>query len=103
MADIDVRVYKTSDGEFHVFPPVVALKQGVDNLNVINSSDEDLAWNAPAGAFNNTDPDGDFVGKGKSKKGANKAATKGAYSYAVFMLGSGKKAKGNSDPMIIVE
>ena len=105
MANLTVHVYKDSDGEFRVHPPLVILQTGAggDKLEVSNHTEEDLFWSAPVGAFDANHPHGNGVGKRQKKLSQNGAAAAGSYPYVVYMLQSGKKAKGNSDPMIIVE
>jgi len=111
-------VYKDSDDEFRVFPPVIVLGAGApgnnpDKFQLINTTDEDLIWHVGPGAFNAGGPTNEGVdkkkppqggGNPKPGKGAEYAPVEdGSYSYVVIMLGSGKKAKGNSDPVIIID
>ena len=110
MADVNVHVYKDSDGEFRVYPPVITLRlkdpgnaNKPDELNIVNHTDEGIVWAAPVGAFDPADPYGEAIGKNKPKKSKTAINAAGLYPFTVFMLQSGKKAKGNSDPMIIVE
>lgn len=98
------------NSEFLVWPPIVELEQG-DSLEIVNTTAEDLAWAVPAGAFG-PDAWAEAVqkrgGKGHTPKqvpprGGNQSATPGPYEYQIVMLKSGKKAKGNSDPMVIID
>jgi hypothetical protein len=94
------------DGEFFVDPPVVTLKfrsrGDADTLKLSNRTDESLVWNvedaAPFGA-----PVLELIKKGKVShvKSAKKAP--GTYAYQVLLVKSGEKARGNSDPVIIIE
>jgi len=102
MGNVNVHVYKNSDGEFQVYPPVVVVSLGNnDTVTLVNHADEDLGWLAPKGLFTTTVSHHDEVGKGGGKK-AKAVKKEGAYNHMVLME-SGKKAKGNSDPVIIVE
>jgi len=107
-------VYVDSDLEYRVYPPVVVLEEHAgnppvkDNFELVNLTDDDLIWGIGPGAFNQ--PNGGSVGgplNGKGKAGSTSGPqapnSKGAYSYAVVSPKSGKKAKGNSDPVIIID
>jgi hypothetical protein len=106
---LKVHVYQDSDGEFRVFPPVVVLTgraaANTDDLTVVNHTGEDLIWNVPAGPFDPANSHAETVGKGGGKSAAPQNARQAdvATPYVIFMLQSGKKATGNSDPVIIVE
>ena len=94
------------DGEFFVDPPVVTLKfrpsGGADTLKLSNRTDEDLIWNledpSPFGA-----PILELVKKGRVSADRKAKKAPGTYSYQVLLVRSGRKAKGNSDPVIIIE
>jgi hypothetical protein len=104
-----VHIYKDSDGEFRVYPPVVVLGGDAnasltDDLTLVNHTEEDLLWYVPPGPFDAANPHSEPVKKGgKSASAKNALKVDVATTYAVFMIQSGKKAKGNSDPVIIVE
>jgi hypothetical protein len=92
------------DGKFIVDPPVVRLKlrkSGADRLKLSNDTNEDLIWN-----LENPEAFGaPILEIVKSKKASKEktARTIGEYPYQVLMIRSGKKGKGNSDPVIIIE
>lgn len=103
-----IHVYKDSDGESRVFPAVLVIQgngnaANTDEVELINHTDEDLFWTVPAGVFDvvaHNEP----ISKGMASAAAKKArAASVAANYVVYMLGSGKKAKGNSDPVLIIE
>jgi hypothetical protein len=93
------------DGEFFVDPPAVELEFKLgnpDELKLINRTNEDLVWRVEdATAF------GAAVLEIVQKKKISPAKTvqnvSGVFEYQVLMIKSGKKAKGNSDPVIIIE
>jgi hypothetical protein len=91
--------------EFFVIPPVIDLEfkgGNGDELKLQNKTDEDLLWVvSDAIAFGNA------VQEIVAAKGTSTAKTaqnvSDLFEYQVLMLKSGKKAKGNSDPVIIIE
>lgn len=106
----NVWVYKNTDGEYRVFPPAVVLK-GNEELEITNTTDEDLEWWVK-------DQNSDALNPKRGKVGKHKKTTKGeagkakphneptAYPYIVEMTladATKEKAKGNSDPVIIIE
>ena len=105
----ETKVYVVArDGEFFVFPPAIVLTDD-DVLKIMNMTKEDLAFVVPT-----NDPFGTDVCDVVKKKGSNqphggRQVAKGqkqkpdVYTYQITMLQSGKKAKGNSDPMIIID
>lgn len=104
-----IHVYKDSDGEFRVFPPVLVMqgsprRANTDEVELINHTDEDLFWTVPAGVFDPAAGHAEKIDKGLTSAAAKKARNASvAANYVVFMTGSGKKAKGNSDPVLIIE
>lgn len=99
-----VYVYKDSYGEYRVHPGVVVLS-GNGKLRVFNATALEITVKVPAGASKPNDPvevdipaeDHEDItmrsqGNGKTK----------AYGYKVS-TSSGKKAHGNSDPVLIIE
>jgi hypothetical protein len=96
-----------SDGEYRVHPPLVELDGAAgDQMVIKNNTDDDLVIYVGAKVFHATDPVAKPIEAGK--KVTLTAVTQGAgnsnaYSYQVIAPKSGKKAKGNSDPVIIVE
>ena len=108
----EVIVYD-ADGEYRVFPPVIRLNAAngganAEKLTVSNATDEDLAFYAGSDVIDNSgNPTLDIVKAGKSfttkaVKSNGNGNTK-VFSYQLVAPKSGKKAKGNSDPKIIVE
>jgi hypothetical protein len=96
-----------SDGELRVHPPLIELDGGTpDSLIVRNNTGEDLVVYFPAKSFNAADPVAMPLDKGKKITVIAVSQTAGnsnAYSYQVIAPKSGKKAKGNSDPVLIIE
>lgn len=100
-----VYVYKNSYGDYRVYPGVVVVNAG-ENIRVINATGVAITVRVPAGASKPSDPvaaeipsgDHDDIrarsqGRGKTK----------AYSYAVVTKRSKERARGNSDPVLIIE
>jgi hypothetical protein len=88
-----------------VVPPAIVLAPN-DTLKVVNHTAEDLVWIVADGT-----PFGTTVLDKVDKKGGapHKArsvpmnAASGRYDYQIVMMSSGKKGKGHSDPMIIID
>ena len=99
---VKVYVFKESAGidSYRVNPGVVVLEKG-DQFELVNVSGADAKWKVPAGPFDNS-PSDDLV---KDKHGKIKTvlnnATAQAVEYVVEV--NGKKAHGNSDPVIIID
>ena len=107
MADQKAYVYADSDGVYHVHPPVVVLsKTGnvVDKFELVNVTGADFVFGIEEGAFNpvGNGPEAKPLKK-NSKVGPLTPQVSGAYSYSVVATKTGKKAKGNSDPVIIID
>jgi hypothetical protein len=106
MAAKKVHIYE-SEGEYRVHPPLVELDGATgDDLIVKNNTNDDLVFYVGAKVFNATNPVAKPVEAGK--KITLTAVTQGAgnsnaYTYQIIVPRSGKKAKGNSDPVIIIE
>lgn len=93
-------------GKFRVMPAMVELAPG-DTLRIVNHTGEDLAWVVSDPSLFSCEV-GDIVkrkGAGKLHEGrvVDRKATPGPHDYQVVMLKSGKKARGNSDPMVIID
>jgi len=106
--NIHVYVYE-SDGELRVHPPLVtADSNGPDKLVLHNNTNEDLVFCFGPKSLHATDPTFHGVnskgtattGPVKSQGGAGSAEM---FPFQVVAFRAGKKAKGNSDPMLIVE
>jgi hypothetical protein len=98
-------------GEYVADPPIIELS-GADTLRIINHTDEDLVWRVNDNtAFQGGNPILETVpkrgangpGSSPAKNVANTANLFVAVSYQLIGVNTGKKAKGNSDPVIIVE
>jgi len=98
-------------GEYLVQPAAVLLEktgagQG-DTLRIFNASqtDDALFFIADGSVFtNNAAPQSVVIPKKKSiTLQLDNGAAANVYTYQILMIQSGKKAKGNSDPVIIVE
>ena len=105
MEPVKVYVYKNSYGEYRVHPAVVVLEGG-DKLRVVNATDVALKVTVPAGASKPSDPVEVDIPTEKHKD--IKSRSQGsdntrAYSYRVVVTRSGKRARGNSDPILIIE
>lgn len=107
MPDKKVHVYESSDHEYRVEPPLIELNRTAgDVLKVKNHSKDDLVIFVQAGAFHASNPE---VKALKGKDTATFAVpvaqtTSGTlYEYQVINPKTGKKGKGNSDPVLIVE
>jgi|RhiMetdeSRZDD1v2_1073273.scaffolds.fasta_scaffold1965108_2 hypothetical protein len=93
------------NGEFVVEPAVIELSGG-DQLRLLNNTDEDLLWIVSNGNLFNGGAFSDNVTAHKPsnpKNPVNTANFADFAAYQVIMIKSGKKARGNSDPVIIVE
>jgi hypothetical protein len=92
-----------SGGDFFVQPPIVSAEKN-DSLRIINTTNEDLVFNL--GVPNVVAPnDQTKLVKKNSKEAVNilNTAVDGTHQYQIVMLASGKKAKGNSDPVLIID
>jgi hypothetical protein len=105
MAPKKVHVYENDD-EYRVHPPVIELDGGVpDDLIVRNNTGDDLVVYFPAKSVNAAPL---AVSLEKNKKItvtalSQTAGNSNAFPYQVIAPKSGKKAKGNSDPVLIIE
>lgn len=107
-----IHVYQDSDGEFRVYPPVLLVDAANgagnrDDVEFVNHTAEDMVFFAGPGVFAAT-AEGAPAAKNGGKSGAKKSHSSGAgqtklHTYQVFMVQSGKKAKGNSDPILIID
>ena len=99
---VKVYVFKETAGidSYRVYPGIVVLAKN-DELELVNVSGADAHWKVPAGPFSEA-PSNDLVKNkhGKTKTVPNTAAAQ-AVEYVVEV--DGKKAHGNSDPVIIID
>jgi hypothetical protein len=107
MATKKVHVFE-NDGEYRVHPPTVELDGSggnTDDLDIVNHTGEELLFYFGPGLFDNGAHSATIPKNGNKK--TNKAKSQGskgkAATYKIFGVDSGKKAKGNSDPVIIIE
>ena len=99
-----VYVYETtsSGASYKVFPPVVILGRG-DKLEVVNTVDDfDALLSVPAGVFEGGEIKKKPVPK-KDKFTTREADAAGFTVVAYEVEVDGKKATGNSDPVIIID
>jgi hypothetical protein len=106
--NLHVYVYE-SDGELRVYPPLVTADGGgPDKLVLHNNTNDDLVFCFGPKSLHATDPIFHGVnsktmvttGPVKSQGGTGSAEM---FPFQVVAFKSGKKAKGNSDPMLIIE
>lgn len=106
MPDRKVHVYESSDHEYRVEPPLIEVKQTADTMKIRNHSNDELVFYVINGAFHATNP---LVVPLPPKKLTTignpilQAVADTLYNYQIINPKSGKKAKGNSDPVLIVE
>ena len=108
MAKADKRVQIIErDGEFYAEPPYIELDPGSGNnskMKIVNRTDQECTWLVT----NTTLFQGGIVAEPVAAKSLsavktiNNAVPAGVYEYQVIMK-NGKKAKGNSDPVIIID
>ena len=101
-----VHIYE-SDAEFKAHPPLVELDgSSGEQLVIKNNTGEDMVFYIGAKAFHASDPVAKPIEAGKKitltalSQGANNS---NAFAYQVIVPKSGKKVKGNSDPVLIIE
>jgi hypothetical protein len=103
-----VHIYE-SDDEYRVHPPVLELgsnPSGLDEIIFKNHTKDDLVVVIPKNAVGAGDPTSFILDKSGGKKQIPTFAQGGnanAFPYQVIAPKSGKKAKGNSDPVLIIE
>jgi hypothetical protein len=110
MANKKVHIFE-ADGEYRVQPPLLELdgSGGGDTITMKNNTGEDLVvYFPPKACVAATAGDPVAIPLDKGKKITATAASQGAgnsnlYAYQVIAPKSGKKAKGNSDPVLIIE
>ena len=103
MAKVKVQVVERG-GEFFVVPPTVVAEKS-DNLVVNNTTTVGLAFvmqgvpNGPYGSVNKIE---EIAAKSKKSMPIGGGAVDGEYMFQIVML-NGKKAVGNSDPVLIID
>lgn len=99
MATIKVFVFDL-DGELRVYPPVAVLRRN-DEFELVNLSEENVDWQVRAGIFGEQ-PLNERVNAGTKKMKRVKSEPTVA-SYKVTGRSSQRLARGNSDPVIIID
>jgi hypothetical protein len=95
-----------NEGEYRVHPPLVELNAtNGDELQVKNNTSDDLVFYVGPKVFHATNPVAKAIQAGDKVKFTAVAQTGdgNAYTYQILAPKTGKKAKGNSDPVIIIE
>ena len=102
MAKRRAYVYRETAGidEFRVYPPVIVLEKS-DDFELVNVSGDVAKLKIRAGAFDGGAVDQDIPDKKGATKKVLANAEAQAVEYAVFV--NGKRAKANSDPVIIID
>jgi hypothetical protein len=104
MATKKAYVYKVDDvfTPYRVFPPVVVLTRN-DKFELVNTVDDhDAVWSVPDGFFEGDSINDRKIGR-RSTSGEKtpKSNSRLSTQYAVEV--DGKRATGNSDPVIIID
>lgn len=98
-------IYIDSEGEARVYPPVVVLGPG-DNWEIKNTTDEAYALFIETGVLGEAQADPETIEAIaiKKKRSVTLCGKKnGVFFYSAVGAISKKNAKGNSDPVIIIE
>lgn len=92
------------DGEFLVQPAITSADLG-DTWKIFNTTSEDLVYRFADGTspFTGGSQLDDLKVGGKLTRTIQTTGVAGSYTYEIFVRKSGKKAKGNSDPSIIID
>lgn len=105
MPKIKVHVVKSGQ-DFFVQPAIVAVEKN-DQLRIINATEESLVFHVKDTAILKTDTDQTKVVAKNDRVTidltGNTLTDGKQFEYQIFMLESGKKAKGNSDPVLIID
>ena len=94
---IRVYVFKEGLGTYRVYPGIVVLAKN-DDMELVNLSGSEATWEVPAGPFGNAVSE-----KVGNKQGKTKRVTDGPLAVEYQVKVSGFNAKGNSDPVIIID
>jgi len=100
MAKHRAYVYKETKGidEYRVYPGIVIMKKN-DDFELVNLSGDTAIWKTPAGLFDDEATAVPVADNSGVTKTAKPVAQAKEYSVEV----NGKRAKGNSDPVIIID
>ena len=103
MATRVVHVYKNGASYF-AYPPVTVLRGGVDQIKVVNHTAEEVQWSVGHGPFDAARAHSEKVAKDGGVSSSQKARRiRAAIPYKIVGVKSGKRAKGNSDPVVIID
>ena len=91
-----------SDGEIFVRPPAVSAEK-TDSLRIFNATSEDLVFHIDADVVALADKTKIVKSQKKETLNILNSALDGSYPFQILMVKSGKKAKGNSDPVLIID
>ena len=101
-----VHIYESGDA-YKAHPPFVELDGATNEQIVIkNNTADDMVFYVGAKAFHATDPVARPLEAGKKitlTAQSQGAGNSNAFPYHVIVPKSGKKVKGNSDPVLIIE
>ena len=102
MAKHRAYVYKDTEGidGYRVYPPVVIIKAN-DDFELVNVSGDTATWKIPAGPFSDSPITESVPDKDAKSKKAKADSSGQAVEYVVIV--NGKRAKANSDPVIIID
>ena len=104
MANQKTHIVKRGE-TFCVLPPMADLRPG-NRWKIVNHTSETCVLTLPARLVGGGEKPAaikqEIAGKPLRLK-IHKHAPAGVYEYQITMLRSGKKAKGNSDPMVIID
>ena len=108
MATKYVHVYENGN-EVRVEPPVITLKGGRDRMELVNNTDWKLEWTVPPGPFTVKTPRKEQIAKKghSTKPRARRVRMATAYTVVAIWISRGKtrrkRAKANSDPVLIID
>jgi hypothetical protein len=108
MAKVRVTVIER-EGEFVVEPPIAILSfngsaANADKLKIFNTTTEDLIFRIESAVPFGAQPQLKVIRTGDAFTWTvDVGSVDGRYTYQIFMTKAGKKAKGNSDPAILID
>ncbi len=103
MATRVVHVYKNGASYF-AYPPVMVLRGGVDRVKIVNHTTEQIQWSVGHGPFSAVRAHSEMIAKDGGVSSSQKARRiRAAIPYKLLGAKSGKRAKGNSDPVVIID
>jgi hypothetical protein len=105
MATIRAYVYKDSGtvgSDYRVFPAVVVLSKN-DKFQLVNTTDHDATWTVPVDIFAKPITNDPVPKKSRSGEKIPKESLDGPIGVEYEVKVDGHTAKGNSDPVIIID